>query len=71
MFRFRSLIIISVDSSSLRIVDWHLSNNFKLLYTLYAISIVREIVLHLFQNNLKIIEVRLFYKEGHCMRVKR
>ena len=44
MFRLLSLIIFIIDSSSSRIVDWHISNNFKILFTLYATSNVGKVV---------------------------
>ena len=33
-----------MDSSSLRIVDWQISNNWSILFTRYAISSMGEIV---------------------------
>ena len=44
MFSFESLVIFLLDKSSLRIVDWHMSNNFRILFTLYAVSIVGKTV---------------------------
>ena len=44
VFDFESLAILSFDTSSLRIITWHLPNNFKMLSTLYAISIVGETI---------------------------
>ena len=38
MFHLLSLVILLIDNSSLRIVDWHTSNNFKKLFTLYDTS---------------------------------
>ena len=50
LFGFESLAILSFDTSSLMIITWHLSNNFKMLSTLYAVSIVGEIIALVSQN---------------------
>ena len=44
VFRILTLNLLLVENSSIRIVDWHIYNNFKKLITLYAVSIVGEIV---------------------------
>ena len=44
VFRFSLLIILFIDNSSSRIVDWHKSNSCNILYTLYATSLVGEVV---------------------------
>ena len=41
---FLSLFLLLTDSSSIGIVDWRITNNFKRLLILYAISNVGEIV---------------------------
>ena len=49
MFRFLSLSFLLFDNSLLRIVDWHISYIFKILFTEYAISNVEEIVVFVSQ----------------------
>ena len=44
MFRFEAKVVLLNDNSSLRMVDWHISKNFRILFTLYDVSIVGEIV---------------------------
>ena len=45
VFLFLLLIILFIDNSSSRIVDWHISNSCNILFTLYATSFVGEVVL--------------------------
>ena len=44
VFLFSLLIIFFMDNSSLRIVDWQISNSCNILVTLYAISFTGEVV---------------------------
>ena len=49
MFLFSLLIMLFMDSSSLKIVDWQISNNWSILFTRYAISCLCEIVAFVLQ----------------------
>ena len=44
MFLFPLLIIMFIDNSSSRIVDWHMSNNCNILLTRYIASFVGKVV---------------------------
>ena len=44
MFLFSLLIILFIDDSSSRIVDWHISSNCNILLTRYATSFVGKVV---------------------------
>ena len=44
MLRFFSLIILLFDNYSLRVVDLIIRKSFKILFTVYAISVVGEII---------------------------
>ena len=49
MFLFSLVIMLFVDNSSLRIVDWHISNNFNMLLTRCATSFVGNVVVFVSQ----------------------
>ena len=44
VLRFSLLILLFIDSSSSRIVECHISTSCKMLFILYAISSVGEVV---------------------------
>ena len=72
MFLFSLLIILIIDNSSSRIVDWHMSNSCNILFTLYATSIVGEVVALVSQyprspRGRVILYGKLFYKCGEKM----
>ena len=49
MFLFSLLIMLFMDNSSLRIVDWQISINWSILFTRSAISCMGEIVAFVLQ----------------------
>ena len=49
MFLFSLLIMLFMDNSSLRIVDWQISNNWSIIFTRYAFSCMGEIVAFVYQ----------------------
>ena len=63
-------MLIIDSSSSLRFVDWHISNNFKIFFTLNAVSTVEEIVA-LISLYPKSPRGNIIYMEKGCIRAKK
>ena len=70
VYRFESLITLLRDNSSLRIGDWQMFFNGRIIFTLNALSSIGKL-LHLFRNTLKLLGVTRFCMVNCRIRKKR